>query len=339
MTRIIFPKFSILVKGTAFSLLLVLFSAFSISAQVKDEEIDRKRIADSKIKVSTQWAYRYTQGKLNAKGSKTAETKYDNQGNPIEIVNYRSSGEVSSKVLYKYNKSNQRTEYVMYQKKMGESKLSISYKQTIQYNKEGVKISELIYDGAMGYRITYDYTSDGKLKQILKFDGNNKVSERWVYSYDGNNQQVNVFIPDKTLDAVINKKFSPKGELIEEQQLNAGGKEVKKVINTYSAQGLEVKKEEFAMEKLIKSFEYVYDSDNLLVEVVQINPDGTRFTQSRYSYDTSGNILEERWSEGNQDEFSHKQSSYNRKNILLETDQYFAPYKYRVLYKYTYEYF
>lgn len=334
-----FTKFLTLARYAAVSSLLLLFTAFSISAQVKDDDMERKRIAESKIKVSTQWAYRYTQGKLNSEGSKTAETKYDNQGNPIEIVNYRSSGEISSKVLYKYDKNNQRTEYVMYQKKMGDSKLSITYKQTIQYNKDGVKISELIYDGAMGYRITYDYSSEGKLKQILKFDGNNKVSERWVYSYDGNNQQVNVFVPDQTLDAVINKKFSQKGELIEEQQLNASGKEVKKVINKYNSQGLEVKKEEYAMEKLIKSFEYVYDSNNLLVEVVQNNPDGTSFTQSRYSYDTAGNILEERWSEGNQDEFSHKQSSYDRKNILLETDQYFAPYKYRVLYKYTYEYF
>ncbi len=321
------------------SALLMVLSVSLLSAQTKNEEYERQRIAQNKIKHSTQWSYRYTQGKLNAKGSKTAETKYDANGNPIEIVNYRSSGEISSRLLYKYNKNNQRTEYVMYQKKMGEANLSVTYKQTINYNSKGIKTFEVVFDGAAGYRITYDYLPNDELKQIVKYGATNSVDERWVYSYEGNNQQINIFRPDKTLDAVVNKKFGAKGELIEEQELNAKGKEIKRVVSIYDAKGREVQKEEYAMEKLVKKFQYVYNNDGLLVEVIQNNPDGTSFTQSKYNYDIEGNLLEEQWSEGNQDEFSHKQSTYDKGNNLLETDQYFAPYKYRVLYKYTYEYF
>ena len=322
----------------SFFIVLVSLFSFTISAQTKNEEQERLRIAESNIKSVTQWTHRYTKGEPNKNGYKTTETQYDKNGNPVEIVNYRSNGEISSRLLYKYNNDNLRTEYIMYQK-INKPELEVSYKQSIHYNSKGLKNVEVIFDGATGYRVTYDYFPNDKIKEIVKYGVGNKVDERWAYSYDGNNQQIEIYSPDKVLNAIVNKKFDSNANLIEEQRLAADGKELKKVTYRYDAKGREVESSEFFSGKFTKKMEYVYNSTDLLVEVIQLSPDGTKFTQAKYNYDAKGNLLEERWSEGQQDEYSHKQSTYDREGKLVETDQYFAPYRYRVLYKYSYEYY
>lgn len=322
----------------SFSIVLIALSLLTLTAQTKDDEKERKRVSESNIKAVTQWAHRYTEGEPNPKGNKTTETYYDKSGNPIEIINYRSNGDISSRLLYKYNSDNLRTEYIMYQK-LNKPEHEVSYKQSIHYNTKGVKTVEVIFDGATGYRVTYDYLPNDNLKEIVKYGVGNMVDERWVYSYDGNNQQISIYIPDKTLNAVVNKKFNSDGNLLEEQRIDAQGKELKKVISKYDPKGREVEMSEYFSGKLMKKLQYVYSNVDLLVEVIQHNPDGSKFTQSKYSYDSKGNLLEEQWSDGQQDEFSHKQSTYSREGRLVETDQYFAPYRYRVLYKYSYEYY
>lgn len=322
----------------SFSIVLVALSLLTLTAQTKNEEEERKRISESNIKAVTQWTHRYTGGELNPKGYKTTETYYDKSGNPIEIINYRSNGDISSRLLYKYNSDNQRTEYIMYQK-IDKPVPEVSYKQSIHYNSKGVKTVESIFDGATGYRVTYDYFPNDNLKEIVKYGVGNKVDERWVYSYDGNNEQISIYIPDKTLNAVVNKKLNSDGNLLEEYRVNAEGKELKKIISKYDTKGREVEMSEYYSGKLIKMLQYFYNNVDLLVEVIQHNPDGSKFIQSKYNYDLKGNLLEEQWSEGQQDEFSRKQSTYSREGRLVETDQYFAPYRYRVLYKYSYEYY
>jgi YD repeat-containing protein len=84
---------------------------------------------------------------------------------------------------------------------------------------------------------------------------------------------------------------------------------------------------------------YQFNDFDLVTEVNQDNSDGTKFTQSKYSYDSKGSLIEERWSESKTEEFSVKQLNYDKDGNVIETDSYFAPYRYRVLYKYTYEYY
>ncbi len=322
----------------SFSIVLILLLSQTLSAQTKNEEKERVRIAESNVKAVTQWTHRYTQGEPNPKGYKTTETSYDKSGNPIEIINYRSNGEISSRLIYKYNNDNLRTEYIMYQK-LYKPDYEVSYKQSVHYNNKGIKTVEVIFDGATGYRVTYDYFPNDNLKEIVKYGIGNKVDERWVYTYDGNNQQINIYIPDKTLSAIVYKKLDSNGNLLEEKRVGADGKELKKTISKYDLKGREIEASEYFSGKLLKRLQYVYNNADMLVEVIQHNPDGTKFTQSKYSYDLKENLLEEQWSEGQKDEFSHKQSTYDKEGKLVETDQYFAPYRYRVLYKYSYEYY
>ena len=163
------------------SILLLIFLSTNIFGQTRDEDRERQRIVDTNIKTVIQWTHRFSQGKPSPTGYKTTETQYDKRGNPIEIINYRSTGEISTRLLYKYNDQNLRTEYLMYQRDGKDFKLT--FKQSFHYNNRGLKTHEVVFDGVTGYRITYEYFPDDQLKEIVKYDSNNRVAERWVYTY------------------------------------------------------------------------------------------------------------------------------------------------------------
>lgn len=324
-------------KNILSTLLLISFS-ISLFAQPKDEESERQRIAESNIKTTTQWTHRFTGDKPNPNGYKTSITEYDKNGNPVEIVNYRSNGEISSRLLYKYNNQNLRTEYVMYQR-IHRPELEVSYKQSFHYNNKGLKTHEVVFDGQAGYRITYEYYPDDNLKEIVKYGAGNKVDERWVYTYKDNIQEISIFKPDKVLSSRMRKEYDENENLLLDIRLDDKGNEQKRVANKYDDKNRLIETAEYFSGDLRKKQEFKYNDLNLVIEVIQHKPDGSSFTQSKYKYDENGSLIEERWSEGGSEEFSHKQSRYNDGGNVLETDSYFAPYRYRVLYKYTYEYF
>jgi antitoxin component YwqK of YwqJK toxin-antitoxin module len=318
-------------------ILFLVIIPFIVFGQVRDEEKERQRIAESKIKTVIQWTHRYTQGKPNPTGYKTSETNYDKRGNPTEIINYRANGEISSRLLYKYNDQNLKTEYIMYQK-VDKPELQVSYKQTFHYNNKGQKTHEIVFDGGAGYRIVNNYFPNDQLKEIVKYGTGNKIEEKWEYSYTDNSHEIRIFIPDNNLSTIVRKKFDPKGNQIEEIRFDAKGNELKKTTFAYDSKSRLIEMAEYFSGNLTKKLHYKFNNLDLVEEILQENSDGKKFTQATYSYDPKGNLLEEKWSEDNASEFSHKQSRYDRDGNLIEVDSYFAPYRYRVFYKYTYDY-
>lgn len=325
-----------------FLLLLFLLQLSSgVFAQLtNDEEIERKRIAESKIKKSIQWTHRYNNNKPTPEGYKTSETQYDKAGNPVEIINYRANGDISSKLIYRYNSSNQKIEYLMYQKEKDAKNLKLTYKQTFHYNQQGMKTHEVVFDGIAGYRITYSYYPDGNSKEIVKYNPANAVAEKWVYTYNGSNQELKVYTGDGILSYIVRKKIDGKGNVLEETRFGSNEKEQKRVAYVYDAKSRVTEMAEYFSGNLSKKLFYKYNDLGVVSEIRQQNPDGKEFVQSAYKHDANGNLLEERWSEdSNTSELSHKQSKYDSRGNIVEMDSYYAPYKYRVLYKYTYEFY
>ncbi|HOP04925.1 MAG TPA: hypothetical protein PL017_10900 [Tenuifilaceae bacterium] len=325
----------------ALILIVLLLLSFGVRAQLtKDEDQERTRIAESKIKKSIQWTHRYTNNKPNPDGYKTSETQYDKFGNPVEIINYRSNGDISSKLVYRYDSNNQKLEYLMFQKEKDAKDLKLTYKQTFHYNQQGKKTHEVVFDGVAGYRITYSYYADGNSKEIVKYNSTNAVAEKWVYTYNGSNQELKVYTGDDILSYTVQKKFDASGNVIDEARISSNGKEQKRTTYNYNAESRISQMTEFYSGNLIKKLFYKYNNIGVVTEIRQQNPDGKEFVQSTYKHDSNGNLLEERWSEDSSaSELSHKQSKYDKDGNLLEMDSYYAPYKYRVLYKYTYEFY
>jgi len=316
-------------------LLLISTSSFS---QVKDEDAERNRIKQNKIQKSTQWTYKYTKGKPTQKGYITTETKFDKSGNQIEVLNYKSTGQISSKLFYKYDDNNYKTEFSQYQK-INKPELEVAFKQSFTYDKNGNKQLEDGFDGATTYKIQYTYNTANKLKDVIKHNSQGFVSEKWEYTYSGDLITISIFKQLNKLDRKIIRKVDATGNIIEETNTNATGKELQKTISDFDPNGRIIELKEFYSGNHIKTLNYKYNSQNQIVEVSQINPDGKKFLNHSYKYDTKGSLIEERWFDGVPDDYSSKIYKYDNKSNVVEIECYYSDYKYKVLYKFNYEFY
>lgn len=313
---------------------LVFTNAFS---QIRNEDKDRIRISQNKILKSIQWTHKYVQGKANPNGYITTETNYDKKGNPVEVVNYKSTGIISSKLNYKYDQNNNKIEFIQYQK-LNKPDLEVAFKQAFQYDNNGNKKIEVGFDGATGYTINYSYLSDNKPKDIIKYNSSRVIIEKWEYSYSDNIQTINIFKMDK-LDRSIIRKFDTKGNITEEVNKNSAGKELQKTTNDYNSENLLTSSSEYFSGKLVKKLVYKYNTDNQITEITQINPDNSKTLNRSNSYDNQGNLIEEKWFDGIPDDLSSRKFKYDKKSNVIEVETYYSDYKYKVLYKFNYEYY
>lgn len=318
-----------------FAFLLVNIFAFS---QSLIDEKERVRLVTSKVSKSTQWTHKYTQGKVNPKGYITTESKYDEKGNVIEVINYKSNGQVSSKLQYKYDKNNNKIEYLKYEKK-DKPDLELTYKQAFTYDEKGNKKIENGFDGVSPYKIVYNHLPNGRIKDITKYALDNSIIEKWESSYNENVQTISILKQGKNLDYVLIRKLDSKGNILDETRKDSKGKEVKRITTEFDSNNNILSNAEYYSEKLSKKFTYKYNRKNQLLEIIQVNPDGSESLNRAFKYDEKGNVLEEKWFDGIPNEFSSKNFKYNEKSIPAEVESYYSDYKYKVLYKYSYEYY
>ncbi len=303
------------------------------NSQTLNEQREKERIAINKIKAITVWNHKYTDEKPSAKGYKSSETTYDINGLPISVVNFKSTGEISSKQNYSYDKAGNKTHYVNIDGKDGKT----AFLQNIIYDANNNKISENGYNGAEPYRVAYKYDK-GKLAEIIRYKGANTLDEKWVYSYNGDRTTIVVYKTEKTISYTMEKVLDAKGNVIEDIRKETSGAISKRYVMKYNSQDLEIQKDVYLGGKYVYKQFFTYDNEGNLTQTDQTNANGEKFVFSKYKYDTKGNLLVEQWNEGDASEFSKKESKYNPKGILVEVDTYYAPYNYKVLYKYTYEF-
>jgi len=318
--------------------ILTLIGCLAVFAQSQNDEKDRIRYSNSKVSKLTQWTYKYTKGKVNPKGYITSESKFDEKGNAVEIINYKSNGKISTKLLYKYDDKNNKIEYQKFQKFEDKPDIELTYKQNFTYDDKGNKKLEVGFDGIINYRIEFNYLPDGKLKGITKFNPDNSVAEKWESTFNGNIQTINVFKRGTILDYSLIKKTDSKNNIIEETRNDAKGKEQSRIITEYDANNNISSTSEYYSGKLSKKFAYLYNKKNQLIEIDLENPDGSKTLFKAYKYDDKGNVIEEKWFDGIPDDLSSKNFKYNEKLNPSEVESYYSDYKYKVLYKYTYEY-
>ncbi|NVO09685.1 MAG: hypothetical protein HXX16_06980 [Bacteroidales bacterium] len=322
-----------------FAITILFFTlCLSLYPQSKSDDKERVRIANSKILKSNQWTYKYAQGKLSTKGYITTESKFDERGNVTEVINYKSTGQISSKLLYQYDKNNNRIEYQKFEKR-DKPEIELTYKQNFTYDDKGNKKIETGFDGITTYRIVYNYLPDGKSKDITKYNADNSINEKWESTYNDNVQTINVLKQGKTLDYTLTRKTDSKDNIIEEVRKDSKGKEVSRTTFEFDGSNNISSSAEYYSGKISKTFQYKYNSKKQLAEIIQVNPDGTKTLSRAYKYDEKGNVLEEKWFDGVPSDLSSKNYKYNEKLNPAEVESYYSDYKYKVLYKYTYEYY
>ena len=311
----------------------LLFFPVSLFAQSFNEiEMNKKKMDENNVKVQTKWKV----SEDTEKGQKIVQRRFDKEGNMIEEINFKSNGEMSTRLTYKYNESGQKTEYINYDVQKEE----ISYKQKIHYDELGRKIRELGFDGITNFRVEYDYkgTTD-KLEEIVKYDKSGMVEERWDYKYDGNDITIFVYQGKDNLEHKTYKEYDPYNNLIEKSKISPEGKIINTTTYTYDSKGKLVQESEYYSGELSHKLLYEYDSWGNVVRVIKEMPDGKKFIKHSFSYDKSDNLVKEKWYDGIPDDYSKKSYDYDQEENLTKVDSYYSAYQYKSLYKYTYEYY
>ncbi len=320
----------------------IILSLFLLSAslvalgQIDREAMERERMRANGVEYCTQYTHKYRKGKVDPEGYKACETKYNRDGNPLEVTNYRANGNVSSRFFYEYDKRGRRISYRK-EEPMDGKKMKVSFLQRFTYDQRGNKRSETGYDGSARYRVVYSYLPNGKLANITRYNADNSVAERWIYSYSGDKQIINI-TPKSGMPYRVEKVFNKSGKLLSQTTFDKSGNEQKKVEYKYDKKGHIAEERQSYGGKLNYTLQYRYDAKGQLQKVFQQRPKQKKYVNNDYAYDRSGNLIKEEWADGNPDLMSRKDSEYKSGN-MVKVESYYAPYRYRVTYTYQYKKF
>jgi hypothetical protein len=304
-----------------------------IVAQVNFDEKDRDRIAKNKVKIQNQWSYDYVNGKPSTKGYISAQNTFDANGNVIQIINYKSDGSITSVVLYSYNKKGNRASYTRYKG----NKTQLTYSQKYIYDDKEKKIAESGFDGMSNFLNTFIYDNFGNLIEI-KYTADKQVTEKRLFKYIGNKTETNVVSPANIILAKEITTYDNKKNILEEAKY-VKTNIAQKYNYTYDQQNKKIEETKLNFGNLAYRKKYVYDANGNVLKISEENADGKSFVAFEYKYDAKNNVIEERWTKDAASEYSKKSHKYDSNGLLIESDCYFASYKFAVLYKYTYQYF
>ena len=309
--------------------------ALNAYCQLDRDALEKERMRQHGIKECTQLTHKYHKDKPDPKGYKTTVTQYDRDGNPTLIINYRANGEESSRLYYSYDGQGRRVEYRK-EETLGGKKMRLSFSQKFTYDNRGNKRSEEGFDGSSSYRLVYSYLPNGKLTNIIRYKADNTVSERWIYAYEGNKQIVRV-TPKSGDPYTIEKLFDDAERLLSEVQFDSKGSPQREITYSYDKNGRIVNQTESYAGQKRYELKYRFDANGQLVQVIQTAPDGNEFVNNDYSYDSEGNLVTEKWVDGDPSLISKKDSEFDPKGNRVRVDSYYAPYRYRVMYSYQYK--
>jgi hypothetical protein len=314
-------------------LILLVTNVCWVLAQGNFEIKDKERIAKNKIKIQTQWSYDYENGKPSPKGYISTQTTFDANGNIIQIVNYKSNGQIASINTYTYDKNQNKTSYSRFKG----NKEELIYNQKLIYDAQGRKIGESGFDGMSNFFNTFLYDNRGRLFEI-RYTTDKILTEKRVFNHDESKSEMNILNPTGVILSKEITTYDNKKNIIEELkyvQDNAS----QKANYQYNQAGKKIEETKISFGNLSFHKKYSYDSEGNLIQIMELTQDGKSYLGSEYKYDTKGNVIEERWTKDATSEYSKKVHKYDTKDLLVETDSYSASYKFSVLYKYTYQTF
>lgn len=146
----------------------------------------KKEVKNLKIKSCTETTTEYANGKeLTFKNS---YEEFDKNGNTTVLIEYNTDGSVKRKNTAKYDNNKNKIEETEFEKKTNKSLTETkNTKVAYKYNANNDKTEEINYDpatGAIVKKIVFSYNASGKKTIEAVFDSENKLIKKSVYTYD-----------------------------------------------------------------------------------------------------------------------------------------------------------
>ncbi|MBI4547290.1 MAG: hypothetical protein HY707_04865, partial [Ignavibacteriae bacterium] len=162
---------------------------------------DKEKIAKAKIKTISHYTYKYSFGKLDSIGIKTAFCKYDQQGNRVEDQEFGRDGKLQYRWIIEYDGLGRVSDATCRNEKSGDQ--SIDQKITYRYDdKSNVKITKYNYLGKVeqsellkcdrfgdvvvdnGEDCKVNFDEQGKRIDSSCFNEYGRIKTRILYKYD-----------------------------------------------------------------------------------------------------------------------------------------------------------
>ena len=316
------------------SVLLLLFLTIPPSFSQLPEALEKSTIINQDIKSQAQYNYKFEKGEPADKGYKNSYVVYDENGNIIKEEYYRR-GDINQELSYKYDRNQNKTEYVNYSATEDE----VRFKQTIDYDDEGKKIKENRFNGSEHHVIDYQYNQQGKLARIVKNDLDGNLIQERIFKYDGNVANIRVENAEGNLVSRIVNKYDENDNLIEYTEYTPEGEKIKRITYVFNEDNLKTDEIKYQKGNFIYHKLYKYDSDNNLVEIHTEQPKDKVHISKIFNYTEDGKLSKELWYDSMADKYSHKKYFYNEKGIVQKAEVYYALYDYKVLYRYDYTFY
>lgn len=318
------------------NLFFLLICPALLYAQSTDDERLQSVFAENGVQAQEQWNYKYTKaGEPQESGYLNVKKYYDKQGLLIKEEYYRN-GSVYQYLTYEYDNKNRKTGHE--NRKYEDNSFKLIYKQKISYDTEGNKLQEARFNGITISLLNYTYT-DGKIQSITKRDKSGTILSKREFSHDGNRETVNIYEGLNNLQGKIINTYDDQGNLTETVEFDPPNTEKIKITYEYNDQNKLTQKSKWVGGNFIYREEYMYNNQSALTRIIKETEKESEYTNNMYQYDDKGKLVEEKWYDNHPDDYSSKEYSYNENGLPTQVEVYYAPYNYRVLYKFKYSYY
>ncbi|MBN1415511.1 MAG: hypothetical protein JW973_10455 [Bacteroidales bacterium] len=311
---------------------LLYIAVYSLSFAQTPEDVKNKEVmARNKVKQQTSWDYKYVGGKPDKNGVKTSVTLFSTSGEIAQVNAFNPAGAVLHTEKYNYDTRGNKTEYT---RKSGDN----SYQKKYVYNEKNLLIEESGFDGVENFRNLYAYDAHGNMTEI-RYLKNSVLHEKRVFKKDGVTTTVSVYNKTGALTSKLVLIYDSRNNLIEESIYGINQSPLEKKTYNYDEKKKLKEEARYKLNKITIRNTYNYSPTGSLTEITEESPTVKSFTKKSMSYDAKGNLIEIKWRRNSSEEFNSISYQYNDKGLCQTADTYYPSTKYRVLTKYTYDFY
>jgi hypothetical protein len=311
---------------------IVCFLFFVQSFAQSTEDIKNKEnIALNKVKNQVSWDYKYIGDKPDKNGVKTSVTTYSVLGDIIQVNALNPGGAILHAEKYSYDSRGNKTEYT---RQSGDN----SYQKKYIYNDKNLLTEESGFDGVENFRNLYTYNSKGEITEI-KYLKNTILQEKRVFVKDGVTTTVSVFNRSGSLSSKLILIYDSRGNLVEESIYGTNQNPLEKKTYNYDEKKKLKEEAKYKFNKITARITYNYSTLGALVEITEEAPNIAKYVKKSLKYDAKGNLLGITWRRNGTEDFNSITYQYDNRGLCTMADTYYPATKYKVLTKYSYDYY
>lgn len=315
----------------SFMLMPFLLVGVTAHTQSTDDLKNKEAIARNKAKTQISWDYQYSGEKPGKTGVRTSVTTFTAKGDISQVDALNSKGVVTHSEKYRYDAKGNKTEYT---RNSGES----SYQKKYVYNDKNQLVEESGFDGVENFRNLYGYNAQGEMKEI-RYMKKSVIFEKRVFEKKDATTTVSVYNATGVLTSKLLLRYDDRGNLVEEIVYGGNQSELEKKTYHYDDNKNLKEEAKYKLDKITLKTSYNYNTSGALVEITEETPGVVRFVKKSFTYDPKGSLLEIKWRRKGTEEFNRITYQYDDRGLCTSADTYYPATHYRVLTKYTYEYF